>query len=387
MRELEQQTAKLELERADAQQQLEVVTANLESLNQMVSFSTNAGQADLNRGVLNAESLTHLTTFSMEQRRELAGEQHRLRKQVEELDKQLKLVSWQWNQATSGQQSVDYQAKIFVESTDGAPGTVRLNYVVGGCGWSPQYTVHGRLGDENIDLQYSALVSQMSGEDWQQVQLALSTASPAISSARPVLTPLRVVSVSSSELKGNAKLARSVQDPFSDPIPGQVDDGQDDRLSAMLQSLRAQQREVELMLESERVAAEFSQRDLALNSLAGQMQQIELQAGAKSWRTVAPDAGDDVSSQVYDLKQPVSLATRREQQLVRVIETRLAGEMYHVATPLLSTYAYREVQVTNTEPHGAVGWSRFDLPRQSIRWADGDSFDGQRPTTDHWIRS
>jgi hypothetical protein len=137
VRELEKQTEELNLQRADIQQQLEVVMANLESLNQMASFSITAGQSDLNRGVLDATTLTELTSFSMTQRRELASEQHRLWQQVEDMDKRLKLVSWKWNQATSSRQAVGYLAKIFVETTEGDPGTVRLNYLVGGCGWSP----------------------------------------------------------------------------------------------------------------------------------------------------------------------------------------------------------------------------------------------------------
>jgi uncharacterized protein (TIGR02231 family) len=105
-------------------------------------------------------------------------------------------------------------------------------------------------------------------------------------------------------------------------------------------------------LDGEQLAG--NRRDVKLNMLAEKLQQIELQAEAKSWRGMAPDVNDDVASQVYKLSHPVSLNTRREQQLVAVIETRLAGEMYHVATPLLSTYAYREAQIVNSEPTGLL---------------------------------
>ena len=40
---------------------------------------------------------------------------------------------------------------------------------------------------------------------------------------------------------------------------------------------------------------------------------------------------------------------------MQILETELAGEIYHVATPLLSTYAYREAELTNTQPCGLLG--------------------------------
>ena len=116
----------------------------------------------------------------------------------------------------------------------------------------------------------------------------------------------------------------------------------------MIESLRMQQRNAETDFDSGPSADYPAERDLVLNSLAGRMQQIELQAESKSWRTLAPDVNDDVASQTYTLSQPVSLDTRREQQLVQILAVQLAGEMYHVATPLLSTYAYREAEMTNT---------------------------------------
>jgi uncharacterized protein (TIGR02231 family) len=121
----------------------------------------------------------------------------------------------------------------------------------------------------------------------------------------------------------------------------------EDQLAALHQSLRREQHLVE-------VGESLDVRDTTLNSLAGKIQQIELQAESKSWRTIASDVNDDVASQVYRLPQPISLNTRREQQLVAVVESSLDGEMYHVATPILSTYCYREAQMTNNQPAGLL---------------------------------
>lgn len=63
---------------------------------------------------------------------------------------------------------------------------------------------------------------------------------------------------------------------------------------------------------------------------------------------------DDVASQTYPIEQAVSLDSRREQQLVQIIDTKLAGELYHVATPLLSSFAYREADMINDRPEGLL---------------------------------
>lgn len=85
----------------------------MESLDQMVNFSIAVGNNDLNRGVLNADTLIELLTFSMTRRRELAGQQFRHQKQLEQLDGQLKRAGWQRKQAAGSQRATNYQAMIF----------------------------------------------------------------------------------------------------------------------------------------------------------------------------------------------------------------------------------------------------------------------------------
>lgn len=350
VRALEKQIQDLNGQRAEIQQSLDGVARDLETLNQMVNLSAAFGKADLNRGVLNAETLVEMTNFSMTKRRELAAERFQQEKKLAAIDRQLQQLGQEKNLATQGTQSTSYDATIFIETGEDAAGTVRLSYSVGSCGWSPQYTVHGRIGKPSFEIQYSALVQQMSGEDWSDVRLTLSTASPVVSAARPTLNPLRVVSADPAEVAKNTKQMNQQADPFGRATAGE----QSTVLSGMIQSLKTQQQFVEAQLDHQGFANLPGGRDAALNSLAGQMQQIELQAKAESWRTLAPDVTEDVASQIYKLPRLVSLVSRRQQQLVQILETELAGEMYHVATPLLSTFAYREAQMTNTEPIGLL---------------------------------
>lgn len=355
VRELESQIQVLQHEHAKTSHALTVVSQNLASLDQLISFSGNAAKSDRDRGVLDADSLTKLVTFSMAQRNELSTEVFRLRESSTQLANDLQLAQRRLDQATKQRQADSYQVKIFVDTKAGKPGTLRLSYLVGGCTWTPQYTVRGRIGDPNVELLYNALIQQMSGEDWNDVRLTLSTASPAASATRPLLTPLRV-STATGNPPGNL-----ADDLFGDPFAADSTTASNgvqrdaEALMGAVSSLRTQQHHAESSAGFGNQANTAEQRDLVLNSLAGQLQQIELQADANSWRALAADVNDDVASQVYPLPQTVSLNARRDHQLVRILNANFVGTMYHVATPLLSTFAYREAEVTNSEPVGLLG--------------------------------
>ncbi len=62
-----------------------------------------------------------------------------------------------------------------------------LSYVVRNAGWNPAYNVRVDSPERTIRLDYEALVRQRTGEDWEGIQLALSTARPALGASPPEL--------------------------------------------------------------------------------------------------------------------------------------------------------------------------------------------------------
>ena len=50
----------------------------------------------------------------------------------------------------------------------------------------------------------------------------------------------------------------------------------------------------------------------------------------------------------YRLDGRVSLASRSDQQMVRILQNTFPSRSYHVATPILSSYVYREAKLTNS---------------------------------------
>lgn len=63
-------------------------------------------------------------------------------------------------------------------------------YLIAEASWYPVYDLSSEGTDKPVKLAYKAAIRQMSGYDWKNVKLHLSTANPNISSTRPILQPL-----------------------------------------------------------------------------------------------------------------------------------------------------------------------------------------------------
>ncbi len=69
--------------------------------------------------------------------------------------------------------------------------------MVGGAAWSPSYdlraSTEGGKPPKTVTLHYRAAIIHNSGEDWTNINLSLSTASPGLFTQIPILRSLRIV--------------------------------------------------------------------------------------------------------------------------------------------------------------------------------------------------
>jgi uncharacterized protein (TIGR02231 family) len=87
-------------------------------------------------------------------------------------------------------------ANVSVESLSGAKATLKLTYQVGGVNWRPSYDAVLTTGSVQVKPKLSlvrrAIITQRTGEDWNDVTLAVSTAQPQGGTQAPDVPPLRV---------------------------------------------------------------------------------------------------------------------------------------------------------------------------------------------------
>ncbi|CCO27532.1 Protein F37C4,5 [Rhizoctonia solani AG-1 IB] len=117
---------------------------------------------------------------------------------IEIVDTQLQLNSAQHKEfeGSRGIQRGTAIAVTVLAETDGAV-ELMLTYVTSGASWTPLYDVRASIantpeGSCTVALHYRASITQTTGEDWPNVELALSTASPQLGSIVPRLPPWRI---------------------------------------------------------------------------------------------------------------------------------------------------------------------------------------------------
>ena len=71
-------------------------------------------------------------------------------------------------------------------------GQIELSYYSPQASWTPFYDVKASNDIDGISLHHKGFVSQQTGEDWDEIELSLSTHKPSFSNRIPILNPLRV---------------------------------------------------------------------------------------------------------------------------------------------------------------------------------------------------
>jgi len=117
--------------------------------------------------------------------RELDSKMRRLNRQLEKLQKELKALY-------SARPRERYQAVIDIEAAADGEFQPEVSYVVNGAGWKPLYDIRlnrDEAGESFVEIGYIAQITQNSGQDWDDVQLVVSTARPALNQRLPELQP------------------------------------------------------------------------------------------------------------------------------------------------------------------------------------------------------
>lgn len=293
-----------------AEHDLAVIEQDMLTLEQLVKFSADKVNQNLDRATLDVQSVTALADFTMERRRKLAQERYAKQTEIESIKRQ---ISEHAARETRPREERHYEALMTVQSPEG--GTVRLAYDVGAVGWDPRYKIDGtQAGKPEFAIQMEAVIFQHSGESWENVALTLATSTPQTQAAGPSLAPLRI---STAPMNTSDNQMTSVVSQF-----GNVE-------------------------QSEWLNNELASWNLDLNIQAGRRQIEELTSTAEIQRKVAVDAAATVSDETYPIDGNVTLESHAQPQTVTILRTTIQGELYHVVTPLLSSFGFREATLVN----------------------------------------
>lgn len=201
-----------------------------------------------------------------------------------------------------------YTAVVEVEVTQAGDLAVELTYLVSGAGWQPLYDV--RLlekGEQQVlEVSYLAQVSQRTGEDWQGVALALSTARPALAETLPELDPWYIGPVYARERPAIPRMLRMAA-PAAPPQMEAVVTGAEPEAEMAIEEV-----------EAEAVMATVETGDLAVT---------------------------------YQVPGTVVIPADGAPHKVAVARFELIPDLDYVSAPKLVEAAYRRAQTTNDSPY------------------------------------
>jgi uncharacterized protein (TIGR02231 family) len=192
---------------------------------------------------------------------------------------------------------------VALEAPQAAAATLEVSYVIVGAGWVPFYDVHASLDRSEATIHYYGQILQSTGEDWSQVELALSTAHPARSTKMPEMAALAVSSA-----------------PSKAAMQGQMADnnGLQRRWQALDQIIRSQNDAV------------YNRKDYHALELPPECLQSQ------------------IASHVFRIKTPETVPSDGSPHKVTIATTVFRCEAARVATPKLSPHLYLKTQVRNT---------------------------------------
>lgn len=330
----------LERERNTLQQQ----SAYLDKLEQFVAPTA---QTELSRGVLNADTLATLTDAVFNHRGRIAERQLEIDHETRDLRERIDVLERERAKIAGRSSRTAREAVIFVNVTNPS-GKLRLHYLVNQATWSPSYIARVGANRKQVQLEYYASIQQTSGEDWTDIAMRLSTATPSLVARAPSLEPMKVALHAPVQMGENVAVLNDRAELLR--MQQQAESGRNDaylgaaNVADQFESRRGTQTAFGAVMPSQTLAS----ADDELNYFAGNIQLLDLTETSRVRRSKAiqpePTQGMTIT---YELGDRTSLPSRADAQMVQILALKLDAEFYRVATPVLTPHVYEEAAAKN----------------------------------------
>jgi uncharacterized protein (TIGR02231 family) len=248
-----------------------------------------------------------------------------IRLKLRDLDRKKEALNRQLEELNAGSQHVKRSIAVDIQGVRAGKLTVMVSYLVNGVNWEPLYDARVNFAKNQVDLSLFGLISQSSGEDWQEVTLTISTARPSIGGMMPEL--------SSWTLR-----------PWQPPV-------------AMRRQAMAK---ASLSMESLGGAnyAMADKKEDVLNAVPQAPQELEA-------KTAYAQSEEKGVTAVFKITKAVSIKSDGSKQRIPITALNLPASFEYASTPKLTTYAYLRSEVENNQ-------SSVLLPGRVNVFLDGD---------------
>jgi uncharacterized protein (TIGR02231 family) len=336
VRKLEDDGRKLVLVIQKLQADMQAIEKNMAMIGKLEDFTAVTTKTASEKAALNSESIIALSKYVMESRTAKAKELVALQQEMQTNTEQMEFCTKQLKDLTAGISKIERDAVIVVDKANAAAGKVRLNYLVGSASWRPQYKLRaGKDEKEVVQLEYLAAIMQQTGEDWNGVDMTLSTAEPTLNAAPPELHTLEV-----------AVIQRGAPNDPMNPAPGHMPTG---RMAFDDQARDFRQKAQQEYLKKDATNAVKLFNDAAAAQTTWELlhsSKEELVAQSKGINRGGPEG----PSVTHHIAHKLSVPSRHDEQVIEVSRVELAPEYFYKAVPVLTSHVYRQANLVNKTP-------------------------------------
>lgn len=236
----------------------------------------------------------------------LATEQEK-KKEEEKITK----INWEMQYISNTPQQRKNQVVVGIEVRKEGEIGLALAYIVQHASWKPVYDLRVSTEIKQMQMNYKAVIQQQTGEHWENTELRLSTAQPAINGQQPELSPWRI------QLYDNKPGGGAYQS--SQMLVGGIQ--QNYPVRAMSNMFHPIQEEEE-------------NEDSELNM----PEEIDVLTATVETKS---------TSVFFNIVGKHSVKSDKTDHQVTIMQTDFAAHFRYSAVPKLSTYAYLKIKVKN----------------------------------------
>jgi len=190
-------------------QNLQILEKEIQYLDSVKLFSGQQVPKDLVTAIPSVESLEGVRSFLLERFMDVEKRRAAFRIKIRELQRQQVVAQRQLNELRSFGSQQQRQLVVDLECARQGKFTLDVSYLVSGAYWRSIYDARANYDEGEIELTSFGVIKQTTGEDWEDVELTLSTAQPTVSGRLPYVEPW-IVQPYQNYAQGNMPASRAI---------------------------------------------------------------------------------------------------------------------------------------------------------------------------------
>jgi hypothetical protein len=174
---------------------------------------------------VNINELEQAAVFFRKRLTEIESFTHKLDNTLFKLKSDLVIISRQLLELNAKIDQPTSLVSVVVSSETDTKSNIELSYFIPDAGWSPAYDIRIKDINTSLNLYYKAKISQNTDENWDNVNLTLSTGNPSISNNKPELSTYYLTF--NNYYNNRQGDPYSANKPFNGIISGKITDAED----------------------------------------------------------------------------------------------------------------------------------------------------------------